>query len=90
MRLTVIVRARHAGPPEPQARQWKAEERPRSTDVLLDPQVGRAYEAKTTPHMYVVDGPATLVYMGGIDDKASSDPDSLKAPRTTSRPRSPM
>lgn len=64
----------------PQARQWKAEEKAASTDVLLDPKgvVGRAYEAKTTPHMYVVDKAGKLVYMGGIDDKASSDPESLK------------
>jgi peroxiredoxin len=63
-----------------QARQWKAEEKAASTDVLLDPKgtVGRAYEAKTTPHMYIVDKAGKLVYMGGIDDKASSDPDSLK------------
>ena len=63
-----------------QARQWKAEEKAASTDVLLDPKgtVGRAYEAKTTPHMYIVDKTGKLVYMGGIDDKASSDPDSLK------------
>jgi hypothetical protein len=63
-----------------QARQWKAEEKAASTDVLLDPKgtVGRAYEAKTTPHMYIVDKTGKLVYMGGIDDRASSDPDSLK------------
>jgi len=67
----------------PQARQWKAEEKAASTDVLLDPKgvVGRAYEAKTTPHMYVVDKAGKLVYMGGIDDKASSDPESLKGAR---------
>jgi hypothetical protein len=40
--------------------------------------VGRAYDAKTTPHMYVVDKTGKLVYMGGIDDKPSSDPDTLK------------
>lgn len=64
----------------PQARQWKAEEKAASTDVLLDPKgaVGRAYEAKTTPHMYVIDKTGKLVYMGGIDDKPSSEPDSLK------------
>jgi len=67
----------------PQARQWKAEAKAASTDVLLDPKgtVGRAYEAKTTPHMYVVDKAGKLVYMGGIDDKPSSDPDSLKGAR---------
>ena len=38
--------------------------------VLLDPagDVGRAYDARTTPHMYVIDPEGTLVYMGGIDD----------------------
>ena len=64
----------------PQAKQWKAETKAASTDVLLDPKgtVGRAYEAKTTPHMYVVDKTGKLVYMGGIDDKPSSEPSSLK------------
>lgn len=64
----------------PQARQWQAEEKASSSAVLLDPKgtVGRAYDAKTTPHMYVVDKAGKLVYMGGIDDKPSSDPASLK------------
>jgi len=41
--------------------------------ILLDEagQVGRAYEAKTTPHMYVIDRDGTLVYRGAIDDNAS-------------------
>jgi len=62
------------------ARTWKAKEKAAPTDVLLDPKgvVGRAYEAKTTPHMYVIDKTGKLVYMGGIDDRPSSDPDSLK------------
>jgi len=47
----------------------------RRTAYLLDPDgtVGRSYGAKTTPHMYVVDGAGTLVYRGGIDDKPSAD-----------------
>ena len=46
-----------------------------STAVLLDHDgtVGRAYGAKTTPHMFVIDGKGTLVYAGGIDDKPSTD-----------------
>jgi peroxiredoxin len=45
------------------------------TAVLLDHdgKVGRAYGAKTTPHMFVIDGQGTLVYAGGIDDKPSTD-----------------
>lgn len=45
------------------------------TAVLLDPEgvVGRAYGAKTTPHMFVIDASGTLVYAGGIDDMPSTD-----------------
>jgi peroxiredoxin len=46
-----------------------------STAVLLDHDgtVGRAYGAKTTPHMFVIDGKGKLAYAGGIDDKPSTD-----------------
>lgn len=30
--------------------------------------VGRAYDAKTTPHMYIIDEDGTLLYNGAIDD----------------------
>jgi len=51
------------------------------TAYLLDPDgaVGRAYAAKTTPHMYVVDPAGKLVYMGGIDDKPTADPADVKS-----------
>lgn len=39
-----------------------------------DGKVGRAYGARTTPHMYVIDPAGKLVYAGGIDDKRSSSP----------------
>ena len=44
--------------------------------VLLDPEgkVGRAYGARTTPHMYVIDPSGKLVYAGAIDDTPSTDP----------------
>ena len=44
--------------------------------VLLDPEgrIGRAYEAKTTPHMYIIDEAGKLVYLGGIDSLATADP----------------
>ncbi|MBJ7412245.1 MAG: thioredoxin family protein [Phenylobacterium sp.] len=63
-----------------QAMQWKTKEKAAPAEVLLDPAgtVGRAYDAKTTPHMYIVDKTGKLIYMGGIDDKPSSDPESLK------------
>ena len=45
------------------------------TAYLLDTDgtVGRLYGAKTTPHMFVIDGSGNLVYAGGIDDKPSTD-----------------
>lgn len=44
--------------------------------VLLDESgnVGRAYSARVTPHMYIIDEEGTLVYMGGIDSNPSADP----------------
>ena len=35
--------------------------------------VGRAYDAKTTPHMYVIDKDGVLRYNGAIDSIASAD-----------------
>lgn len=39
--------------------------------TILDPDgtIGRAYDARTTPHMYVIDGAGVLQYAGGIDDQ---------------------
>ncbi len=44
--------------------------------VLLDSNgtIGQLYGARTTPHMYIIDPQGTLVYMGGIDDKPSTNP----------------
>jgi hypothetical protein len=43
--------------------------------VLLDPtgSVARLYDAKTTPHMFVIDKQGTLRYMGGIDSIATTN-----------------
>jgi peroxiredoxin len=42
--------------------------------VLLDPagDVGRAYGAKTSPHMFVITPEGTVVYNGAIDDDRSA------------------
>lgn len=44
------------------------------TAVLLDPQgaIGKAYDARTTPHMYVIDAQGVLRYAGGIDSIATA------------------
>lgn len=43
---------------------------------LLDASgvVGRAYGAKTTPHMFVINPEGVVVYAGAIDDNSSTDP----------------
>ena len=53
------------------------------TAVILDPKgdLGRMYGAQTTPHMYVVNGEGTLVYMGGIDDQPSANHATVKTAR---------
>jgi peroxiredoxin len=49
------------------------------TAILLDPNgtVGHLYNAKTTPHMFVIDKNGTLQYMGGIDSIATADMDDI-------------
>lgn len=39
--------------------------------ILLDPtgKAGRSYQAKRTPHMFVVDSSGKLVYEGAIDNQ---------------------
>ena len=50
------------------------------TAYLLDTAgtVGRAYGARTTPHMFIVDPQGTLIYAGGIDDTPSTDQADMK------------
>jgi len=45
--------------------------------VDADGTVGKSYKAKTTPHMYVIDPKGTLIYAGGIDDKATTNKDDI-------------
>lgn len=44
-------------------------------------QVGKAYGARTTPHMYIIDGDGHLVYQGGIDDKPTANPADIDGAR---------
>src|SRR5205814_6906939 len=50
-----------------------------SYPILLDPDgtAAKAYGAKTTPHMFVIDKDGKIAYAGGIDNEAIGDP---KAP----------
>lgn len=51
---------------------------PSATLMDSEGKIGRAYGARTTPHLYVIDAKGTLVYAGGIDDKASANPADVK------------
>jgi len=48
--------------------------------VILDESgaAGKAFAAKTTPHMYIVNADQKLVYQGAIDDNPSSSPASVE------------
>ncbi len=51
--------------------------------ILLDEDgaVGRAYGAKTTPHLFVINPEGNLVYQGAIDDKRSTDSADIESAR---------
>lgn len=51
-----------------------------STTILIDSdgKVAKAYNAKTTPHMFVIDKQGLLAYQGAIDDKPSANPKTLE------------
>ena len=59
----------------PQANAYAKEKSAAPTAILLDPagEVGHAYDAKTSPQMYVVDPKGILIYDGAIDDKPTTD-----------------
>jgi len=65
------------------ANKLTAERNAHPTAVLLDPQgkLGHAYEAQTTPHMFVIDKQGVLRYMGAIDDQPTTDPASITTAR---------
>lgn len=46
------------------------------TGALLDPTgaIGHLYDAKTTPHMFVINPQGQVIYNGAIDDRSTSDP----------------
>jgi peroxiredoxin len=57
-----------------QMNAWMKEKNAAPKAVLIDAtsDTGRAYDAKTTPQMFVVDPSGKIVYAGAIDDKRSA------------------
>jgi len=62
------------------AAKEKAKYKSIATEIILDEEgvVGRMYEAKTTPHMYIINKNGILVYQGAIDSIADTNQDSIK------------
>jgi hypothetical protein len=50
------------------------------TAALLDPTgaIGRLYEAKTTPHIFIIDPTGKLIYEGALDNKPTTEQADLK------------
>jgi peroxiredoxin len=65
--------------PEKARKEW-ASQKMKATAWIddHDGKVGKLYEMKTTPHMFVIDKSGVLVYQGAIDDRAVPEGD----PRT--------
>ncbi len=63
----------HMSPEE--TNKTKEEKGSAATAILIDEDgtVGKLYDAKVTPELYIINPEGTLVYMGAIDDKKSVD-----------------
>jgi peroxiredoxin len=63
-----------------EARQWKTRTSGAATHLLLDPtgEVGKLYDAKTTPDMRVIDGEGIVRFVGGIDDRPTNRVEDLE------------
>lgn len=51
---------------------------PAATIMDTGGAIGRAYGARTTPHMYLIDPNGKLVYAGAIDSKPTANPGDIK------------
>jgi hypothetical protein len=59
-----------------QVAAWQKRNQVASTAYFRDQdgRVGKLYDARTTPHLFIIDSAGTLVYAGGIDSIRSSRP----------------
>lgn len=55
-----------------QSNTWMSEQKMKSIPVLIDydGKVGKAFGARTTPHMYIIDGKGVLRYNGAFADQS--------------------
>ncbi len=64
-------------------KEWKKrskDDNVKATAILLDPdgKVGNLYDAKTTPHMFIINPDGILIYQGAIDNIPSADSEDVK------------
>jgi hypothetical protein len=66
--------------PPAQLGRWMSEQKAAPTATLMDEDgtVGRAYAARVTPHMYIVDAQGRLAYAGAIDSIPSGRTEDIK------------
>ena len=62
------------------ANAYIKEKSSKETARILDPsgEIGKLYDAKTTPHMFVIDKEGVLVYDGAIDSNDSFKPETIE------------
>ena len=62
-----------------ESNKYIAEKGAKATARIIDTEgtIGKLYDAKTTPHMFVVDKDGVLVYMGAIDSDSSFKPEAI-------------
>lgn len=62
------------------ALQDKDEKGSKASYIILDPkgEIGRAYGAKVTPHMFILDKKGFVAYEGGVDDIPSTELEDIK------------
>jgi hypothetical protein len=62
------------------ARQWRARTNGAATHLLLDPtgEVGKLFDARTTPDMRIIDGEGVVRFVGGIDDRPTNKVEDLE------------
>lgn len=61
----------HVSPEEAKAIIAKAGANPTTKILDASGAIGKSYDAKTTPHMFVIDADGNVAYKGAIDDNSS-------------------